>query len=89
MSSISRIKVPVGIDTAHVIHSGGDSRLYTWVIGGGIDSEATPAADADYPYFLRIHIRTGSQVINSRAEILGIDVGRSDISGRAAALAGI
>lgn len=53
---------------------GSHGGLHPGVYGGGVQGQATPAADADQADFLRIHILPGGQAVDSGLKILGVDV---------------
>src|SRR4051794_27506605 len=57
------------------------------VVSGQVRLPAITAADAEYADTIAIHERLGAQVVRSRAEGLGIEVGRDGISRLALALA--
>ena len=80
------IEIAVGIYSAHIVHCGRNSRLYTGVDSGSIKSKPSPAANADYAYAFRIDIFLQRQEVHRRLKVLGIYVGRSHISRSAAAL---
>ena len=83
------VKIAVGGHTGHVVHSHGGGRLDARVDGRGVDRHTAPAADADDADTRRGNVILHRQKIHRCAEILGIDVGRSNISGCTTALAGI
>ena len=82
------IEIALGVHTGHVVHGGGDRRLDAGVERGGVERHPAPAADADDADALRVDPLVQRQEIHRRHEVLGIDVGRGHIAGRAAALAG-
>ena len=69
------IKIAVGSDTGHIVHSHGSGCLDAGVLRGGVDSHTAPAADADDADTLRVYILLHGQKIHGGAEILGVDVG--------------
>ena len=85
---VGGIEIAVGIDAAHVVHGGGDGSLDARVDGRRIDRHASPTADAEDAYLFRVHVVTGGEVVHRCREVLGVDVGRSHITGLSAALAG-
>ena len=79
------IEVPIGCHTAHIIHGGRHGRPDARVDSGRVQRHAAPAADADDADLPGIRVVLYGKEIDSCAEILGVDVGRSHISRFAAA----
>ena len=83
------VVVAVAADTAHIVHGGGDGGLDTGVGSGSVESNATPATDADNTDAFGIDILQLGEVVDGGHKVLGVDVGRSRAAGFTAALAGI
>ena len=86
---ILTVKVAVGSYTGHIVHGHSRSRLDAGIDGGGIDRHTAPAADTNDTDALRVHILLHGEEVYRCAEILGVDVRRSNIAGCTAALTGI
>ena len=84
---IRLVEVAARIDAAHVVHGRGNGRLDARIHRCRVDGHAAPAADAENADALGIDVFACREIVNRRAEVLGIDVGRSHVAGAAAALA--
>lgn len=80
------VEIAVGIHAAHVIHCGSDGRLDARVVGGCIQGEASPAADAENADTLGVHIGACQQVIYGGTEILRTYFRRGQVARRTTAL---
>ena len=81
------LEIALHVHLAHVVHRGGDGSFYARVDGCGVDGHAAETADADDADALRINVVEVREEIDSREEVLGVDVRRSHATGFAAALA--
>ena len=86
---ILAVKVAVGSHTSHVVHGHSSGSFDAGVNGCGVDCHTAPAADTDDTDALRVNILLHGEEVHRCAEILGVDVRRSDIAGHTAALAGV
>ena len=84
-SIVRRIEVAASRNPAHVVHSNRDCGFYTGIDSSGIHRKASPAANSQNSYALRIHILAVGKVVHRSAKIFRIDVGRCHITGPAAA----
>ena len=83
---ISFIEIAVCRGAADVVHRGSDRCLDACIVGGSIDGESSPTADAKNSDASGIHIGTCREVIHRSREIFRIDVGRSDAARLSATL---
>ena len=86
---ILTVKVAFGIHTGHVVHGHSRSSFDTGVNGCGVDRHAAPTTDTDDTDALRVNILLHGEEVYRCAEILGVDVRRSNIARLTAALAGV
>ena len=84
---VSRVEITFGVNTAHVIHGGGNGSLDAGVYSRRVDRHTSPTANAEYANLLWVHVVTGRKVVHGRTEVLCVDVGRGYVSGLASALA--
>ena len=84
--AVLRVKIPLGIDPAHVIHGRGNGGAHPGVKGCRIECHAAPAANAEQADFILVHVFAHQKKVNGRLKVLGVDVGGGDISGKPAAL---
>ena len=82
------VVVALGHDARHVVHGAGHDGLDALVHGGGVQRHAAPAADADDADPLAVDGGVQAEKVDGGAEVLGVDVGRGDVAGLAAAFAG-
>ena len=83
------VEVAIAADARHVVHRRGHRSLDARVGRSRVQGNASPSADADDADALGVHIVLFRQEVDSRHEVLRIDVGRSRTSRLAAALAGV
>ena len=83
------VVVALGHDSGHVVHGAGHDGLDALVHGDGTQGHAAPAANADDADPLAVDGRVQAEIVDGGAEILGIDVRRSDVARLAAAFSGI
>ena len=85
---VGGIVVAFGVDAGHVVHRDGHCGLDARVDGGGVHRKASPAAHAEDAHLLRIDIGARGEIVDGGAEVFGINVRRSHITGLPAALTG-
>ena len=82
------VEVTVAADTSHIIHGRGEGSLDARVGGCGVESDASPSADAYDADLRRVDHVKRREVVDGGHEILGVDVGRGCAARFTAALAG-
>ena len=70
----------VAVGSAHVVHADGGDGLHARIDLGGTDDETAAAANAENADALPVDERLGAQIVDRRAERLGVDIGRHGIA---------
>ena len=79
------VKIALSINSGHIVHCGRHGGFYSCIYRSSVKRHASPSADADYSYFIGIHIILNRKKIYCGLKVLRIDVRRSDIAGKASA----